>query len=403
MALIPVEDALTSVLHEISPLPSEMVALDAAYRRVLAADLAARRSVPSSDVSAMDGYAVRGADVADAPARLKVMGEVAAGHPNTHVVQGGEALRIFTGGVMPQGADTVVIQENTIRRDDWVIVNEAARKGQNVRRAGHDFHEGDFLLRKGRRLSARDLALAATMNHAEMPVHRRPLIALFATGDELVKPGSALKPGAVIHSNAYALAAMIQAEGGQVQDCGIVSDTLEATRQAIRNADATGADVLVTTGGASVGDHDWVGRALEAEGFQMSFWKVAMRPGKPVMFGRRGALRVIGLPGNPVSSFVGATLFLMPLVRALAGRTDIRPTSETAILAADLPANGEREDYMRATLATDAAGRIIATPQSRQDSAMLSPLSQADCMIVRPSNVPAAKAGSPCVILKLAF
>ncbi len=403
MALIPVEDALTSVLHEVTPLPAETVALDAAYRRVLAADLAARRTVPSSDVSAMDGYAVRGADVMDAPARLKVVGEVAAGHPNAHVVQSLEALRIFTGGVMPQGADTVVIQENTIRRDDWVIVNEAARKGQNVRRAGNDFREGDFLLRKGRRLNARDLALAATMNHADVPVHRRPLIALLATGDELVKPGGALKPGAVIHSNAYALSAMISADGGQVQDCGIVSDTLEATRQAIRNADATGADVLVTSGGASVGDHDWVGRALEAEGFQMGFWKVAMRPGKPVMFGRRGALRVIGLPGNPVSSFVCATLFLAPLVRALAGRSDIRPLTQTAILGADLPANGERQDYMRASLTTDEAGHNVATPLSRQDSAMLSPLSQADCMIVRPVHVPAAKAGSPCVILKLAF
>jgi len=408
MALLAVEDALEMVLADVAARPAESLALSEAHLRVLAQDLAAKRDVPDADVSAMDGYALRGADVGTVPARLAVIGEAAAGHPAGERVGPGQAMRIFTGGVVPAGADTVVIQENTTREGDVVIVQEAARPGQNVRPRGGDFRTGAVLLHAGARLSDRDLSLAATMNHANVPVFRRPRVALLATGDELVAPGAELAPGAVIHSNVYALAALIRAEGGVAIDHGIARDTLEATRAAIRAAtqgDAadTPTDILVTTGGASVGDHDYVGRALEAEGFVMSFLKVAMKPGQPVMFGRRGALRVIGLPGNPVSSYVGAVLFLRPLIRAMSGRADARPALEPALLAAPVKANGGRQDYMRARLGHDEAGRLIATPVSRQDSSMLAPLSAADAMIVRPPNAPAAEAGAPCAILKLPF
>lgn len=403
MALLSVDAALDAVLDGVSPLGTETVPLAECYRRILAGDLASRRDVPSADVSAMDGYAVRAEDVAAVPARLRVVGEAAAGHPAGRALAQGEAMRIFTGGVVPDGADTVVIQENTTREADDVTVNERAVRGQNVRRRGGDFATGDVLIRKARRLIDRDLSLAATMNHASLTVYRQPRVALLATGDELVAPGDALRPGAVIHSNFFALTPLIRNEGGVPLDHGIVRDTLEATREAIRRATSDGADVLVTTGGASVGDHDYVGRALSAEGFDMAFWKVAMRPGKPVMFGRRGALRVVGLPGNPVSSYIGATLFLAPLLRALSGRMDVRHQHQAAILGADVPVNGARQDYMRATLTTDEMGRIVAMPQSRQDSAMLAPLSAADCVIVRAPDAPAASAGSPCVILKLPF
>lgn len=405
MALIPVEEALDAVLAGAAPLDIEEVALEDGFHRVLAQDLAALRDVPSADVSAMDGYAVRGADVERAPVRLRVIGEAAAGHAPRTKIAAGEAMRIFTGAVVPDGADTIVIQENTARDGEFVTVTEPAQAGASVRRRGGDFASGRVLLTRGTHLNDRDLSLAATMNHAVLPVYRRPRVALLATGDELVPPGEAAAPGEVIHSNVYALAALIRQSGGAPRDHGIVPDTLEATCAAIGGATGgpAAADILVTTGGASVGDHDYVGRALEAEGFDMAFWKVAMRPGKPVMFGRRGALRVIGLPGNPVSSYVGALLFLAPLIRALSGRSDIRPAHEPALLGAPLAANGARQDYMRATLSTDDSGRTLATALDRQDSSMLTPLARADALIVRPPGAPAAPSGSPCVILKLPF
>jgi molybdopterin molybdotransferase len=399
VALMPVAQALALVLREASPLPADAAPLAQAHGRVLADDLAALRTQPPDDVSAMDGYAVRAQDVARVPARLKLIGEVAAGRPFAGTIGGGEAARIFTGGVMPHGADTVVIQEHTERADDTVVVGKPTGKGRNVRPQGLDFTAGAVLLRRGRRLSDRDLALAAAMNHPAVRVHRRPKVAVLATGDELVMPGVTPGPGQIVYSNGFATIALARREGCEIVDLGIAPDSLPETVAAIRRA--SGADILVTSGGASVGDHDLVQQALAGEGLALSFWKIAMRPGRPMLHGRLGAMHVLGLPGNPVSAYVCAFLFLVPLIRRLAGRTDIERVPESAVLGGDLPENDERADYLRATLATGADGSQIATALPLQDSSMLTPLSAADCLLIREAHAPAARAGSPCTILKL--
>jgi molybdopterin molybdotransferase len=401
MALLPVADALSQVLDGVTPLAAEPAPLAEAHGRVLAADVAALRTQPPDDVSAMDGYAVRGEDVAKAPAKLKLIGEVAAGRPLARKVAPGEAARIFTGGVVPAGADTVVIQEITSREGDTVIIGKPTAAGRNVRRKGLDFKQGEVLLAKGRRLNDRDLALAASMNHPTLPVHRRPRIALLATGDELVAPGSQPGPGEIVYSNGYALGALASAEGAEVADLGIVPDKLEATTSAIRRARELDVDVLVTTGGVSVGEYDLVQQALKAEGLALSFWRVALRPGRPMMHGKLGALNVLGLPGNPVSAYVCAYLFLVPLIRQLAGRADLQPAPESAVLGADLPGNDERADYLRARLAAGADGMPVATPFPAQDSSMMANLARADCLILRAPFAPAAPAGSRCAIVKL--
>jgi molybdopterin molybdotransferase len=401
VALMQVAEALARVLADAEPLAQAPAPLAEAHGRVLASDLAALRTQPPSDVSAMDGYAVRTADVANVPARLRLVGEVAAGHPFQGTVAAGEAARIFTGGVVPPGADTIVIQENTAREGDTVVVTAAAGKGKHVRFAGLDFANGAVLLARGRRLTDRDLALAAAMNHPTVPVHRRPRLAVLATGDELVMPGATPGFGEIVYSNGYATMALARGEGCEVLDLGIVPDRLAETAAAVRRARDLGADILVTSGGASVGDYDLVQKALAAEGLALSFWKVALRPGRPMMHGRLGAMHVLGLPGNPVSSYVCAVLFLIPLIRRLAGRGDVEPTPEPALLGCDLGANDERADYMRATLAAGPDGLPVATPAALQDSSMLVPLASADCLLIRAPYAPAAKAGSPCTILKL--
>jgi molybdopterin molybdotransferase len=403
MALLPVAKALAGVLADAKPLPAEDAPLAQAHGRVLAQDLVALRTQPPDDVSAMDGYAVRAADVTTAPARLKLIGEVAAGRPLVGVVGAGEAARIFTGGVLPAGADTVVIQENTARDGDTVIVNASSAVRRHVRARGLDFTKGDVLLPAGHRLSDRDLGLAAAMNHPRVAVHRVPRIAVLATGDELVMPGTEPGPGEIVYSNGFALAALARHEGADVTDLGIVPDRLDATVAALRRARELDVDVLVTTGGASVGDYDLVQQALASEGLTLSFWKIALRPGKPMMHGRLGKLQVLGLPGNPVSSYVCAVLFLVPLIRRLAGRRDEIQALESARLGRDLPANDERADYMRATLARDADGNLLATALGPQDSSMLSSLAKSDALIVRNPHAPASKAGEPCAILKLAL
>jgi len=400
VALIPVAEALDHVLAGVTPLPPEYASLTEAHGRVLAADLKAQRTQPPADVSAMDGYAVRGEDVANVPARLKVIGEVAAGRPFAGSVGAGEAARIFTGGVLPPGADTVVIQEVTERERDSVTVNSATRLGRNVRREGLDFRAGETLLPAGHRLSSRSLALAAAMNHAAVPVHRRPKVALLATGDELVAPGSSLGPGQIVYSNGFAIGALIRQEGADLADLGIVADHLGATVDAIGRARRWGADVLVTTGGASVGDYDLVQEALRSLGLKLSFWKVALRPGKPLMHGQIADMRVLGVPGNPVSAYVCALLFLVPLIRRLAGRRDLALARESAVLGIDLGENDERSDYLRATLVTRDR-QLVAIPFPVQDSSMTAPLAKADCLVVREPFAPAAPAGSPCTIVKL--
>ena len=337
MALLSVADALAQVLKDAQPLAAEQAPLADTVGRVLAADLEALRTQPPADVSAMDGYAVRAADVATAPAKLKVIGEVAAGRPFERAIAAGETARIFTGGVVPAGADTVVIQEITTREGDVVIIEKTTAKGRNVRLQGLDFKAGDVLLPKGHRLTTRDLALAASMNRPLLPVHRRPKIAVLATGDELVPPGSTPGPGQIVYSNGFSLAALARAEGADVSDLGIVPDRLDETVAAVRRARELGVDVLVTTGGASVGEYDLVQQAFAAEGMDLSFWKVALRPGRPLMHGRLGAMQVLGLPGNPVSSYVCAFLFLVPLIRRLSGRSDLSPPTESARWAATSP------------------------------------------------------------------
>jgi molybdopterin molybdotransferase len=399
--LLSVADALDRVLSGAVPLPAENVPLLQAHGRALAADVVALRTQPPANVSAMDGYAVRAADVARIPARLKLVGEVAAGRPFDRPIGAGEAARIFTGGVLPAGADTVVIQENTTRESDDVVVQAATASGKNVRVEGLDFRSGDTPLTKQRRLSARDLALAAALNHAEVCVYRRPKIALFATGDELVPPGATPGPGQIVYSNGFALIALARAEGAELVDLGIVPDRLDDTIEAIRRARTTEADVLVTTGGASVGEYDLVQRAFAAEGMQLSFWKVAVRPGRPLMHGRLPPMHVLGLPGNPVSAYVCALLFLVPLLRRLSGRTDLTPSMTSAILGRDLPANDERADYLRARLLKANEAAPTAEPFTIQDSSMMVPLAEADCLIVRAPHAPASKAGDPCTILRL--
>ena len=401
MALMPVAEALGRVLADAHALPSEQAPLAEAHGRVLTADVAALRTQPPANVSAMDGYAVRAADVARMPARLKLVGEVAAGHPFEGSIGAGEAARIFTGGVVPPGADTIVIQENTEREGDTVVVATGAAKGKHVRVEGLDFARGAVLLSKGRRLTDRDLALAAAMNHPSLPVHRRPKLAVLATGDELVMPGATPGFGEIVYSNGYATMALARREGCETINLGIVPDRLEETAAAVRRARDLGADILVTSGGASVGDYDLVQKALAKEGLALSFWKVALRPGRPMMHGRLGAMHVLGLPGNPVSAYVCAVLFLVPLIRRLCGRADAEPAPEAALLGCDLPANDERADYLRATLAPGRDGIPVAAPTPLQDSSMLTPLARADCLLIRAPHAPAAKAGSRCSILRL--
>ena len=399
MALISVEEALRQVLAHAERLPSEQVPLAQANGRVLAADLKALRTQPPADVSAMDGYAVRASDVATAPVRLKVIGEVAAGRPFAQTVGAGQAARIFTGGLLPDGADTVVVQEQTSRDGDVVEIQKPSAPARHVRRKGLDFRAGETALPAGPHLQPRDLQLVAGMNYPVVPVYGAPKIVMFATGDELVPPGTEPGPGQIVYSNGFALAALARQEGAEVTDLGVVGDRLDETIAAVRKARDLKADILVTTGGASVGEYDFVQKAFAAEGMALSFWKIAMRPGRPLMHGRLGAMHVLGLPGNPVSSYVCAFLFLLPLIRAMSGRSDLSAPIESALLGCDLSANDEREDYLRATLTPGTDGDV-ATPFPVQDSSMMAPLSRADCLLIREAYAPAAKAGSRCRIVK---
>jgi molybdopterin molybdotransferase len=397
---MPVAEALARVLADARPLSAENVRLHDALGRVLASDVMALRTQPPDALSAMDGYAVRAADIERVPVTLNVIGEVAAGHPFDGEIKAGEAARIFTGGVMPAGSDTVVIQETTTRDGDIVTIKTPVAKSRNVRAQGIDFTKGQVLLAKGKRLSGRDLMLAAAMNHPTLSVHRRPKVAVVGTGDELVAPGTTPSAGEIVYSNGFALIALAEREGAHVTDLGIARDTVEDIAGAVRRARDGGADILLTSGGASVGEHDLVQKALSSEGLDLSFWRVAIRPGRPMMHGRLGPMQVLGVPGNPVSSYVCAFLFLAPLIRRLAGREDVEPVPEEARLGRDLPANDERADYLRATL-TQGPDGLAATPLPVQDSSLMASLAKADCLVIRPPNAPAAGSGSPCVILKL--
>lgn len=401
--LLPVHDALMRVLESAcEPLSVERVPLADCRGRTLAEDVAALRTQPPFPASAMDGYAVRAADLAHVPVTLKVIGESAAGRRFAGQVNPGEAVRIFTGAPVPDGADTILIQENTKADGANVTALESETQGRYVRRAGLDFSAGDVLLKKGQRLGPAELALAAAMNHPALPVTRKPRVALLATGDELVRPGEEIGPDQIVASNTFAVRAYAENAGADVIDLGIAGDNFGAIEAAIRSARAYGADVLVTLGGASVGDHDLVQTALAHEGMELGFWRIAMRPGKPLMHGQIGDMRILGLPGNPVSAIVCGLLFLVPLIRALSGDPQAgSDKTEVAVLASDLPENDTRQDYLRARIVGMQDGHPRVESFSKQDSSMLRVLSEAQCLIVREAQAPAAKAGDICKVLRV--
>lgn len=398
MTLVPFEDALARLLQDAAPVEdTETVAVGEAGGRVLSSDLIARRTQPAFDASAMDGYALRSADLTQSPADLRVVGESAAGHAFSGVVSSGEAVRIFTGAPLPAGADAVVIQENTDRPSEAnVRVLERVEPGANIRRAGNDFCSGDVLFPAGLRLTPAACALAASGGYGHLSVRRRVRVAIAATGDELVAPGVDPGPSQTVASNTLAIAMIVGAIGGAVIDLGIVPDRRAALAETIAKAQGAKADILVTVGGASVGDHDLVGPVLKEAGASLDFWRVAMRPGKPLMAGSLGTMRILGLPGNPASSLVTAELFLRPLVEALSGM----PPAERrrrGILGVDVKANDKRTDFLRARIEHGGGGgsaRVVPLP--RQDSSLLSIFAQADALLVRPAHAPAAAAGDPC-------
>jgi molybdopterin molybdotransferase len=398
MALLTVAEALARVTDGLAPLDAEAVPLDQAAGRVLACDLAARLTQPPFDASAMDGYAVRAADVASLPARLRLIGESTAGHRFGRVVEPGAAVRIFTGAPVPEGAETIVIQEDAEESDGVVLVREAA-PGRHIRPRGQDFSQGQVLLRAGRRLGSRELMLAASMNYPELPVRRRPKVALLATGDEVVPPGSELAADQIVSSVPYGLAALIAAEGCEVMSLGIAKDDTESLVTLARSGRA--ADILITIGGASVGARDLVSSALRGEGLKLDFWKIAMRPGKPLLYGKLGHQRVLGLPGNPVSALVCAHVFLVPMLRKLLGLAERAQPSPEALLAEDLEANGPREHYMRAVSEWTAEGKRRVKPLPSQDSSLMAAFAEADCLIVRPPHVPALSQGQRVRIIPL--
>jgi len=396
MSLLPVDQAVERLLADVEPLEAESVPLAEAFGRVLASDLKATRDQPPFPASAMDGYAVRAAE-AKAGAELKVVGMSRAGERFRGSLGHGEAVRIFTGAPVPEGADAVLIQEDAERNGETILVKEPVTQGRNIRVAGLDFKTGDAKLLVGRVLDPHAISLAASMGYADLPVRRRPRVAVLANGDELVPPGATPGPDQIVSSNGIGLVALVTTIGGEALDLGIAADKREMIAAAVDRAE--GADILVVTGGASVGEHDLVQESLKTRGMRMDFWRIAMRPGKPLMVGRLRAARVLGLPGNPVSTFVCAELFLRPLIRAMLGLSTV-PDIVTAKLSAPMPANDSREDYVRARLAQDGDG-LVATPFPLQDSSMLSTLAAADGLIIRTARAPAAPAGESIRVLRL--
>src|SRR5437588_4121093 len=395
--MISVEEALARLLAPLMALPPEQVSVADAIGRVLAEEVAARRTQPPFAVSAMDGYAVRADDVAKVPASLRIVAEIPAGAGYGGTIGAGEAARIFTGAPIPAGADAIVIQEDTARDGDRVEVREGAAKGRYVRRAGLDFAEGEVLLEAGRRLTPRDIGLAAAMNRPWLFVHRRPRVGILSTGDEIVMPGDPIGPHQIVSSNSLALAAFVSACGGIPVSVGNAPDDPAALRQVA--AATRGVDLLVTTGGASVGEHDLVRDVLGADGLELDFWQIAMRPGKPLMVGRYRGTPMVGLPGNPVSTLVCGLLFLRPALDRLSGAAAPAEAAPTARLGTALPKNDRRQDYLRSRLARAADGTLEVFPFEVQDSSMMRLLSAADCLVVRPPHAPAIAAGAAVPIV----
>ena len=396
--MISIEQARQRILAALHPTPAEIVALATAWGRVTAMPLVARLTQPPADVSAMDGYALRVHDGLEG-AVLRVIGSGPAGHPFEGSVGPGEAVRIFTGSVVPAGADSIILQEDATPIGATVRVNETVRSGRHIRRAGQDFAAGETVLPAGRRMTVRDVGLAAAANHPWITVHRRPRVAVLATGDEIALPGEPLPAGGIVSSNSHALAALVRAGGGEPMVLPVARDD-RAAIAAVADA-AVGADLLLTTGGASVGEHDLVIEGLKSRGLEVDFWKVAMRPGKPLVFGRLGPVPVIGLPGNPVSALVCAILFLLPALGRLSGLPGNPPPVTAAALGTALGANDGRADHLRATFGRGDAGELIATPFPRQDSAMLRQLALADALILRAPHAPPLPEGAPVDVIRL--
>ena len=401
MAALSVEEALAHILAGVAPLEAETVPLLEAQGRILAADIAALLTQPPFAASAMDGYAVRSVDIASLPASLSVVGEAAAGSGYAGTIQSGQAVRILTGAPVPGGADAIVIQENADRAGPRLIVREGSPDAAHIRPKGGDFSRGQTLLHAGRTLDARALTLAAAGGYAVVPVRRRPRVAILATGDELVPPGQIPGPDQIVSSNPIGLAALVRSFGATPILLGIAPDNQADLEDALSKSHE--ADILVTTGGASVGDHDLVRPALEALGMKLDFWKLAMRPGKPMLFGRLGAQRVLGLPGNPVSTLITARVFLVPLIAALLGKSssDVAPVS--AVLMADLEANGPRQHYMRAVLHPSTGSLPSVTPLPNQDSSLLAPMAEANVLIVRAPHAAALAPGATVQVLPIDF
>lgn len=395
--MISVEEALVRLLAPLVSVPPEQVSLADAVGRVLAEDVAARRTQPPFAVSAMDGYAVRADDVAQVPVALRIVAEIPAGAGFGGRLNRGEAARIFTGAPLPDGADTIVIQEDTARSGDRVEIREGAPRGRYVRRAGLDFAEGEVLLHAPHRLTPRDIGLAAAMNRPWLFVHRRPRVAILSTGDEIVMPGDPIGPHQIVSSNALALSAFVTALGGVPVLVGNAPDDPDALRHIA--AAARGVDLFVTTGGVSVGEHDLVRDVLSEDGLAIDFWEIAMRPGKPLMFGHYRGVPMVGLPGNPVSTLVCALLFLKPAIDRLSGLPEGAGGPLTARLGAAVKQNDRRQDYLRARLVRAADGVLEAVPFEVQDSSMMRPLASSDCLVLRTPHAPALPAGSTVPIV----
>ena len=394
--MISLEEARARILAPLRATAAEVVALSEAWGRVVAAPVRARLTQPPRDVSAMDGFALRAAD-GTLGAVLAVVGSAPAGHPWEGTLRPGEALRIFTGSIMPAGADAVLLQEDAEFVGERVTVQEAVAQGRWIRRAGQDFAAGDILVPAGKRLNSRDIGLIAAGNHPWLPVHRRPRVAVLATGDEIALPGEPIPAGGIVSSNSHALAALVRACGGEPVVLPVAPD--DPASLAAAAAAASGMDMFVTTGGASVGQHDLVQSALG--GLQVDFWTVAMRPGKPVIHGRLGDVPMLGLPGNPVSSLICGIVFLLPAIERLSGLPGEAPPVVQATLGAPLGANDQRADHLRATLAEGPDGALVVTAFARQDSAMLGVLARADALILRPPHAPALAAGASVPIIRL--
>ncbi len=392
--MISVDEALARIFALIDPVGTEQVDLRSASGRVLRTPVIARRDQPPHAMSAMDGYAVRSVDTSPG-ASLRVAGEAAAGHGPPQTLSPGQAIRIFTGAPVPAGADRVVIQEDVTRTDDQITIAENADPGPYIRPAGGDFAAG-WQFDAPRRLGPADLSLIAAMNVGRIEVSGRPRVALLATGDELRPPGSDLGPGQIVASNGIGLAAMLEREGAEVQILPLAPD--DETAIAARFDLAQDADLIVTIGGASVGDHDLVRKVGQNRGLELSFDKVAMRPGKPTFAGRMGTSRVIGVPGNPVSALVCCQIFVLPALRAMLGLPQEQAQRQQIRLAAPIPANGPREHYMRAVI-----GPGGIRPADRQDSSLLTVLASADALLRRPPKAPAAETGTLVDYVPLAW